>query len=129
MRTNKGSKREEQAKLRVTGRWARLIAELESFKKAKKCDTCGLLKKLIEVVGDNYKEWDEQTQAGLGRSLRSKLRKEIPGVVMALLKQAQDGNCPHAKLLFEVAGVENMTDEQEKRRGESLTKMLLSKLG
>ena len=57
------------------------------------------------------------------------MRTELPEVLVAVLEEAHEGSCQHAKFLFEFAGAESLPDAKEYKVNQSLTELLLESLG
>lgn len=122
MSTTKGSKRGTSNKSKARGRSK---AGLEALKPKPDND---LAEQEEKAEKEKHERWRKRTKGKMKKSPRSTVREELPDVLVALLEQAEMGNCQPAKLLFEFADVETLPDEKEKEKSQSLTELLLSKI-
>lgn len=78
--------------------------------------------------GADGTEEDEKTEKKLAKSPRTTVREKLPKVLVAVMRKANQGSCPHAKLLLDFADADNLPDAKEQKSSESLTELLLSEL-
>ncbi len=62
------------------------------------------------------------------KSPKTAIRKEVPELLVATLEKAEKGSCQHTKLLLDIADIENMPDEAERKKAQSLAELLLEKI-
>ena len=74
-------------------------------------------------------KWREDTKRMMKKSPRTTVRKELPEVLVAVLEEAHEGSCQHAKFLFEFAGADTLPDAKEVKKNQTLTELLLENLG
>ncbi len=128
MSTQRGGKRARKSEgKQAKGRKGGAVAAVLPFCR-EECKRCEAIQELIKWEQAQEQREERKLDRGLKKSPKSTVRKEMPKVLKALLKEAKAGNCPHAKLLFEFADMESVPDEAERARSQSLTELLLSKI-
>jgi len=78
---------------------------------------------------EQRENWREKTKRKMKKSPRTTVRTELPEVLVAVLEEAHEGSCQHAKFLFEFAGADTLPDAKEEKKSSSLTELLLEELG
>src|SRR3954452_12781490 len=60
-----------------------------------------------QFTKEPQEKWRKRTKTRMKKSPRSTLRNELPEVLVAVLEEAHEGSCQHAKFLLDYAGAES----------------------
>jgi hypothetical protein len=132
MSTTKGSKRNSKSKSNERGRQKKAGPDSLEKKHSKRTNpgTRSRQEKPTErnSRSEEQAKEDAKTEKQLKKSPRTTVRERLPKVLVAMMKKANTGSCPHAKLLLDFADAENLPDAKEQQESNTLAELLLKEL-